>query len=493
MSTLTPPVPFPDTEREFYGQKVVAVEPGGVEFIPLDERHGSPTQLLWTWTSPNMEFATIAVGILGVLYFGLTFWQAVLAIVIGTLAGAVAQGVLSTWGPRDGLCQMVLSRTGFGFLGNILPSGLNAIVAGVGWFAVNSISGALALHTLIHSLPKQLCLVIIVVLELGIAFFGHNLVHVVERFAFPVLTIIFVIAAIWVLTKAHPGGFSTPGTSFPTGGFLIMTGATFGYAAGWNPYASDYTRYLKPDTKSLPVALSAGFGVFASCVLLEIAGAAAITALSAKGLNSALDSGPDPGQVTGLFPKWMADLTLIAIFIGAICANVLNIYSAGLSALTVGLKLPTTLARAAVSIGLGVVGYIVATQYVDNPSKYENFLLIISYWIGPWLAVVFLDRWFRRGSSNIVAITQDKSYTNWAGPIAMAVGSAISIWLFANQPPKYTGLIPTDHPAFGDITFEAGFVIAFVLYLVLHPILKPSTEATDASGAPVAESTTASR
>jgi NCS1 nucleoside transporter family len=478
MSTLTPPVPFPDTEREFYGEKVTAVEPGGVEFIPLSERHGRPSQLLWTWTSPNMEFATIAVGILGTLYFGLTFWQAVLAIVIGTLAGAVAQAVLSTWGPKDGLCQMVLSRTGFGFLGNILPSGLNAIVAGVGWFAVNSISGALALHVLITSLPKQWCLVIIVLLELGIAFFGHNLVHVFERFAFPVLTIIFIIAAIWVLTKAHPGsGFSAPGTSFPTGGFLIMTGATFGYAAGWNPYASDYTRYLKPDTKSLPVALYAGLGVFASCVLLEVAGAAVVTALSKDGLNAALGAGPDPGEMTGLLPTWLGKLTLVAIFIGAICANVLNIYSAGLSALTVGLKLPTRLARAAVSIGLGVIGYIVATQYVDNPSKYENFLLIISYWIGPWLAVVFLDRWFRRGTSNIVAIAQDKSFTNWAGPIAMAVGSAVSIWLFANQPPKYTGVIPTDHPAFGDITFEAGFVIAFVLYLVLRPILKPSVAA----------------
>jgi hypothetical protein len=30
MTTLTPPVPLPDAEREFYGRKVVAVEPGGV-------------------------------------------------------------------------------------------------------------------------------------------------------------------------------------------------------------------------------------------------------------------------------------------------------------------------------------------------------------------------------------------------------------------------------------------------------------------------------
>src|SRR5207302_4472337 len=49
MSTL----PVIDDPTRDYGDKIVAVEPGGVEFIPLDERHGSPLQMLWTWTSPN--------------------------------------------------------------------------------------------------------------------------------------------------------------------------------------------------------------------------------------------------------------------------------------------------------------------------------------------------------------------------------------------------------------------------------------------------------
>jgi NCS1 family nucleobase:cation symporter-1 len=464
MSTLTPPVPFPDTEREFYGEKVTAVEPGGVEFIPLNERHGTPIQLLWTWTSPNMEFATVGVGILGVLYWGLTFWQCLLAIVIGTLAGSITQGVLSTWGPKEGLCQMVLSRTGFGFIGNLLPSGLNALTAGVGWFAVNSISGALALHALFTGLPKQLCLVIIVVLELGIAFFGHNLVHAFERYCFPVLTVIFIITAIWVLSKAHPGAAAMKMDAPPTlGGFLLMVGASFGYAAGWNPYASDYTRYLKPETKSLPVALYAGLGVFASCVLLEVAGAAVVTAGK---------TAFDPSSFTSLVPTWLGKLTLIAVFIGAICANVLNIYSGSLSFMTLGIKLPTQLARAAAAIGLGIIGYIIAIFGIKNAgSNYENFLLVIAYWIAPWLAVVFVDRWLRRGSTNLGALAQNLKYQNWAGPIAMAVGAAVSIWLFANQE-KYTGVIPKNHPKFGDITFEAGFVISAVLYFVLYQVLK---------------------
>src|SRR5216683_3385305 len=140
-----------------YGERVIAVEPGGAEFIPLHERHGRPLQLFWTWTSPNLEFATVFVGVLGVALFGLSFWQAALAIVIGTGLGSISQGILSARGPSHGVPQMVLSRLGFGYWGNALPAGLNAITAGIGWFAVNSVSGTFALNTLTHGhLPKSL-------------------------------------------------------------------------------------------------------------------------------------------------------------------------------------------------------------------------------------------------------------------------------------------------------------------------------------------------
>src|SRR5437879_7509460 len=101
-----------------YGEKVITVEPGGAEFIPLHERHGRPLQLFWTWTSPNLEFATVFVGVLAVAAFGLNFTQAALAIVLGSAAGALTQGVLSARGPSHALPQMVLSRVGFDYWGN---------------------------------------------------------------------------------------------------------------------------------------------------------------------------------------------------------------------------------------------------------------------------------------------------------------------------------------------------------------------------------------
>jgi NCS1 family nucleobase:cation symporter-1 len=58
----------------------------------------------------------------------------------------------------------------------------------------------------------------------------------------------------------------------------------------------------------------------------------------------------------------------------------------------------------------------------------------------------------------------------------MAVGMAVSIWLFSNQS-KYVGVVPSAHPKFGDLTFEVGFVISAVLYAVLFKLQHDTQDA----------------
>jgi NCS1 nucleoside transporter family len=447
-----------ELQRE-YGTKAAAVEPGGAEPIPLEDRHGKPSQMFWTWVSPNMEFATVFVGVIAVLFFGLTFWQAVAAIVLGTGLGSVAHAILTSWGPENGLCQMVLSRRPFGYRGNLLPAGINAIVAGVGWFAVNSISGALALSAL-TGWNGYICLVIGMVLMLIVAFLGHNFVHVFERFAFPVLVVIFLagMAVILPATQTGPMGDPVPG------GFWIALGATFGYAAGWNPFASDYSRYLPPATGKR-AGVYAGLGVFLSATVLEIAGAAAVTAVGTANWN-----GSNPtGSYVSLLPGWLAAVTLLAIFVGAISANALNLYSAGMSFAALGLRLPTAFGRAALTLGMGLAGFVVAITALDHVETYEGFLLVISYWIGPWLGVVFADRLLDK-RRNDLAVFVSTRHVNLAGPIAMAVAMVVSIVLFSNQQ-LYVGVLAAAVPSIGDIAFEVGFVLAFGIYAALRPVL----------------------
>jgi nucleobase:cation symporter-1, NCS1 family len=450
-----------DVREGTYGAKVAKIEPGGAEYIPLSERHGKPLQQFWTWVSPNMEFATVFVGFIGVWFFGLNFWLTALAIVLGTALGSLSMATLAARGPLFGVPQMVLSRIGFGRLGNILPAGVNALVAGVGWFAVNSVSGAFALNALLHWNTK-LCLLIIVLAQLAVAFFGHNLVHAFERWAFPFLVVVFAIASIVILSKSHPGTHISPIPGGDLGGWLITFGAAFGYAAGWNPYAADYTRYLPKDTNRVAAGVWAGLGVFVSCVVLEIVGAAAATITSVAKYSD----NPTSGFVSHM-PTWVGDITLLAIALGAVCANALNVYSGSMSFLALGIRLPLTLRRALVAIVFGVAGFFVAWSGLsDAGTKYNNFLLVIAYWIGPWLGVFFADQFLRRGKS-VAGFLFDRRHNPWAGVVAMAVSIGLSIWLFANQT-DYVGVVPKHHPALGDLTFEVGFVLAALLYALFY-------------------------
>jgi nucleobase:cation symporter-1, NCS1 family len=450
-----------------YGAKVVAVEPGGAEFIPLTERHGKPLDLFWTWMSPNLEFATIFVGVISILFFGQTFWQAAAAIVLGTALGSITHGVLSTRGPEMGVPQMMLSRIAFGRFGNLLPAGLNTLVASVGWFAVNSVSGAFALSTLTE-LPATLCLIIVVAVQILAAFFGHNFVHAFERYAFPVLAVVFLIATVIIFNKSVPDAASGGTGGFA--GFTLTVGASFGYAAGWNPYATDYTRYLKVDTSKRAIALWSGLGVFVSCAVLEIVGAASVTIA-----GPAIDN--PTAAFTSHLPSAVAKLTLLAIAIGAISANIINIYSGAMSFLALGIRLPLRLRRAIVALVSGVVGFLVAWWALDNPgNKYEDFLLIIAYWIGPWLGVYLTD-WFLRRGRQVSGFIFDRGHNPWGGFVAMAVGTALSIWLFSNQT-EYHGVLATKYPSLGDLAFEVGFVVSAVLYAVFF-MLERRNEPSD--------------
>ncbi|HEV7184758.1 MAG TPA: cytosine permease [Leifsonia sp.] len=439
-----------------------SVESGGIEAIPPERRHGSPWQLFATWTAPNLEFATIFVGVIAVAVFGLGFWQAMLALVFGTALGALTQGILSTWGPREGLAQMVIGRTAFGLRGNILPAALNTVMAGLGWFAVNSVSGAFALATL-TGMPTVLALLIVVAIEVVVAFVGHDFVQLFERYATYILGAIFLVATVTIFLHANIGG-PVKGGGFSFAGFTLTAAAAFGYAAGWNPYASDYSRYLPANTSRKIVGWAAGLGNFASCVVLMAAGAAAATI---AGFN--LDN--PTASFTASMPVVVRDLTLLAIAVGAIAANALNIYSGAMSFLAAGVKIPFALRRAIVALGFGVIGFFIAWSALpDAGTNYENFLLVIAYWIAPWLGVVLTDRLLRRGTEIASLVPSHAKHRNPAGAIALIVAAVVSVWLFSNQT-FYTGPIAKATPI-GDLTPLVGFLLAAALYWILFRAFK---------------------
>jgi nucleobase:cation symporter-1, NCS1 family len=464
-----------------YGEKVATIEPGGVEYIALRERHGKPIDLFPVWLSPNLEFATVFIGVIAVAFSGLNLWQAALAIILGTGLGSLSHAFLSSWGPKFGVPMMVVSRGAFGFLGNILPAGLNGLTASFGWFIVNSVSGAFALQALFPNanVPFWAAFLVIVVAQVLVAALGYNLIHVFERWALPILGVVFIVACFFIFTKGNYGYSPAP----VPGGWLLAFTAAFGYAVGWNPFAADYSRYLPPSVNRRIVGIWAGLGVFISCVVLEFAGAVLATVTGTKWGPTDIPT----AQLQQAMPDVVYYPTLLCIALGAVAANALNIYSGTMSLVALGIReigLNMRQRRAALAVIVGVIGFVgglIFQAQVAPGSKYEFFLLLISYWIAPWLAVVFVDYWLRRGDYGDESIFYDTTRFRWQGIVAMGVGLVVSVYLFANVFGVYVGPIPTSNPNVGDITFIVGFVITAVLYYVFNLGLRNKTSASTAA------------
>jgi len=438
--------------------KATSIETNDIAPIPAGERHGKAWHLFTVWSSPNLEFATVFIGFLAVIAFGLNVWQAIAAVVVGNSLAAVTHGVLSTWGPKTGLPQMVLSRSAFGKLGNIIPAGLSTLVAGIGWFAVNSTSGAFALQAL-TGLPIELSLLIIVAAQILVAFVGHNLIQKFERYAFYYLVVVFGIASVIVLSQGNYA-VAADKTGFNLIGFTLTAAAAYGYTAGWTAFASDYTRYLPANTNSRQLGLAAGLGNWFATTLLMSVGAVAWTVASP-------DGNPTSNFTGLLHNNVLAALVLLGIAVGSIGANVLNVYSGAMSFLAVGIKLGFKTRRAIMVALAGVIGSITAYAAIkgDFVGGFEGFLLVVSYWVAPWIAVVLTD-WLVRGRK--LSSDLEGKGENAAGVIAFVVATVFSIWGFANQV-AYAGPLST---GLGDITPLVGFVVASVLYVVLYKALK---------------------
>src|SRR4051794_5790545 len=89
----------------------VAVETNGINVIAEQERRGTPRQLFWPWFGVNVSVFGLAYGSF-LLGFGISFWQAVVAGVIGIVVSFLLCGFVATAGKRGAAPTLVLSRAG---------------------------------------------------------------------------------------------------------------------------------------------------------------------------------------------------------------------------------------------------------------------------------------------------------------------------------------------------------------------------------------------
>jgi purine-cytosine permease-like protein len=89
------------------------VEAHGINVIGDADRRGRPRQLFWPWFGANVSILGLGYGSFA-LGFGISFWQAVVAGVIGIVFSFLLCGFIAVAGKRGSAPTMTLSRAAFG-------------------------------------------------------------------------------------------------------------------------------------------------------------------------------------------------------------------------------------------------------------------------------------------------------------------------------------------------------------------------------------------
>ena len=413
------------------------LELNGTNVIAESERAGKASSLFWPWCGANVSLLALSYGSF-FLGFGISFWQATFAAIIGTTLSFLLVGFSSLAGKKSSAPTMVLSRAVFGVKGNIVP-GLMSYLVFVGWETVLVSLATLATGTIfirIGDIDRNLAMAIGFVVAVSLTMYGGVLGHKVIMRLQKYLTLVTSFATVIYIVLTFDEISWDKVSEIPSGNIQAFIGALIfgitGIGLGWVNTAADYSRYLPRTTSSKSVVGWTVLGASIVPIILVIYGAA-LSGSDPK-LSDAIAMDPI-GALTALLPTWyLAFFALIAI-LGLVGGAILDLYSSGLTLLAIGVPIKRHSA-ALIDGAIMLVGSIYLVWIADNFFyPFQGFLITLGVPIATWSAIFVTDVLLRkRAYSEADLFKVDGRYGAWnrRSLFLMALGSFIG-WGFVTN------------------------------------------------------------
>ncbi|MCX6436689.1 MAG: cytosine permease [Actinobacteria bacterium] len=412
------------------------LELNGTNVIHESERQGKPSSLFWPWCGANVSLLALSYGSF-FLGFGISFWQATLAAILGTVLSFLLVGVSSLAGKKSNAPTMVLSRATFGVKGNLIPGTLSYLIF-VGWETVLVSLATLATGTVFmrvghleHNTAMIIGFVIAVALTVSAGVLGFDVIMKLQRYLTTitiVMTLVYIALTIskvdWaVLTSMKSGSLQ---------GFVgaLIFGAT-GIGLGWVNSAADYSRYLPRSASSRGVIGWTVFGASIVPIILVIYGAA--LSGSSKDLSEAIASDPI-GALTTILPTWYLVIFALVAILGLVGGAILDLYSSGLTLISLGLPVKRHIAASFDAI-LMLIGTIYFVWIADDFFfPFQGFLITLGVPIATWSAIFVTDVLMRKSYHETDLYKTNGRYGSWnVGSISVMVIGTFVGWGFVTN------------------------------------------------------------
>jgi NCS1 nucleoside transporter family len=407
---------------------------------------------------------------------------------VGNLIGCAIFAAFTVMGHKTGVNQMVLSRSAFGRRGAYLPSALMFLMT-LGWIGVNTYFPVKIAVAILGQfgisdtwLTNLVVITLVMALQVVIGVYGFYAIRTFEKYTVPVTAAIMVLMSIlawtrpgivnWGLTSTLPPGAHLAMLS------LLMTAIGVGWGISWVTWASDYSRFVPRSVSSTSVFWYSYVGMFVPTVWLAILGATVASVT--------LDTDPAK-MVSAVFGGAASVLVLLMVLHGPIATNILNVYSAALAALSMGIRL----SRTALALIVGIAGYLVTIYFIFAPSfakAFDNWMIGLLLWMSPWAGVIMADFFIKRRSRIDVAelyrSPEASAYgdINWSGMVAFVVGLIAGWSVQDGLVPALQGPISTGLLGGADLSWLVGIIVSGAVYLVLGRRIVAAPVAVPAGG-----------
>lgn len=380
----------------------IKVESHGVDYIPPEERRSRPRNLGIILFGGSLTFSLIIIGWYPIS-FGLSWWQAASAVVVGSALGGAVLAPMGLMGARAGTNNPVASGAYFGVAGRLIGSLLEAtaslaFAALSIWTGGDALAGALSRFFGVEDagIPRLIAYGALSIIVTAVSILGHHIMVAAQRIMIPTAGLCMLVGLVvygrhFSSRYAGTGHFAFGSLTATWVASALVCGST---VASYGAYAGDWTRHISTKLHTNGSIVRAMFlgGAFG------MGGPFMWGTFTASAIFSAGYATENTPYVLGLVaasPLWYIPALIYLGLASGTAQAVINTYGTGLdtSAIIPRLnRVQATLVACALAAVLVYLGYFYSAL-TDAIGVYLELLAPFSI---PWIVIMVIGHFRRR-------------------------------------------------------------------------------------------------